>query len=75
MDVVHVHSVHSIFTVYAGLVIASSSISPRIVTTPHYHGTGHTFVRRALWTFWRWGVSELLKRASAVHAVSKGEAT
>jgi glycosyltransferase involved in cell wall biosynthesis len=75
VDVVHVHSVHSIFTVYAGLVIASNSISPRIVITPHYHGTGHTFMRRVLWIFWRWRVAELLKRASAVHAVSKREAS
>jgi len=75
VDVVHVHSVHSIFTVYAGLVVANSSASPRIVATPHYHGTGHTFARRVLWTFWRWRVTELLKRARAVHAVSKGEAT
>jgi len=74
VDVVHVHSVHSIFTVYAGLVIASSSISPRIVITPHCHGTGHTFVRRVLWIFWRWRVAELLKKASTVHAVSKREA-
>jgi glycosyltransferase involved in cell wall biosynthesis len=75
VDVVHVHSVHGIFTVYAGLVIAGSSASPRIVVAPHYHGTGHTFVRRVLWTFWRWRVAELLKKASAVHAVSKREAS
>jgi len=75
VDVVHVHSVHSIFTVYAGLVIADSSTSPRIVVTPHYHGTGHTFVRRVLWTFWRWRVAELLNKASAVHAVSRREAS
>jgi len=75
VDVVHVHSVHSIFTVYAGLVIADSSASPRIVVTPHYHGTGHTFLRRALWIFWRGRVVELLKRASVVHAVSRREAS
>jgi len=75
VDVVHVHSVHSIFTVYAGLVIADSSAFPRIVVTPHYHGTGHTFVRRVLWTFWRWRVAELLKRASTIYAVSKREAS
>jgi glycosyltransferase involved in cell wall biosynthesis len=75
VDVVHVHSVHSIFTVYAGLVIASSSGSPRIAVTPHYHGTGHTFLRRALWIFWRRRVAELLRRASVVHAVSKREAS
>jgi glycosyltransferase involved in cell wall biosynthesis len=73
VDIVHVHSVHSIFTVYAGLAIAS--ISPRIVITPHYHGTGHTFVRRVLWIFWRWRVAELLKKASTVHAVSGREAS
>jgi glycosyltransferase involved in cell wall biosynthesis len=75
VDVVHVHSVHSIFTVYAGLVIANSGASSRIVVTPHYHGTGHTFVRRVLWTFWRRRVAELLKKASTVHAVSKREAS
>jgi glycosyltransferase involved in cell wall biosynthesis len=75
VDVVHVHSVHSIFTVYAGLVIANSSASSRIIVTPHYHGTGHTFVRRVLWIFWRWRVAELLKKASTVHAVSKREAS
>jgi glycosyltransferase involved in cell wall biosynthesis len=75
VDVVHVHSVHSIFTVYAGLVIANSSASPRIIVTPHYHGTGHTFARRALWTFWRWRVAELLNKASTIHAVSKREAS
>jgi glycosyltransferase involved in cell wall biosynthesis len=75
VDALHVHSVHSIFTVYAGLVIANSSSSPRIVVSPHYHGTGHTFVRRFLWIFWRRRVTELLKRASVVHAVSKREAS
>jgi len=75
VDAVHIHSVHSIFTVYAGLTIANSSSSPRIVVSPHYHGTGHTFLRRALWIFWRGRVAELLKRASVVHAVSKREAS
>jgi 1,2-diacylglycerol 3-alpha-glucosyltransferase len=44
VDVVHVYNAHSIFTVYAGLVIPGSSISSRIVTTLHYYGTGRTFV-------------------------------
>jgi len=74
-DVVHVHSVHSIFTVYAGLAIANSDGSPKIVVTPHYHGTGHTLARRVLWIFWRRRVAKLLKRASVVHAVSKREAS
>jgi glycosyltransferase involved in cell wall biosynthesis len=75
VDVVHVHSVHSTITVYAGLVIAYSSVSSGIVVTPHYHGTGHTFARRVLWIFWRWRVAELLNKASAVHTVSKREAS
>jgi len=75
VDVVHVHSVHSIFTVYAGLVIAGNSGSPRIVASPHYHGSGHTFLRRFLWIFWRRRVAELLKKASIVHAVTKREAS
>jgi len=75
VDVVHVHSVHSIFTVYAGLVVAYSNVSSRIVVTSHYHGTGHTFARRVLWIFWRWRVAELLKKANTVHAVSKREAS
>jgi glycosyltransferase involved in cell wall biosynthesis len=48
VNVVHVHSFHSIFTVYAGLVIANNSASSRIVVTSHCYGTGHTFARRAL---------------------------
>jgi len=75
VDVVHIHSVHSIFTVYAGLAIANSDGSPKIVVTPHYHGTGHTLARRVLWIFWRRRVAELLKRASVVHAVSRREAS
>jgi glycosyltransferase involved in cell wall biosynthesis len=75
VDAVHVHSVHNIFTVYAGLVTANSTGSPKIAVTPHYHGTGHTFLRRALWIFWRRRVAELLKKASIVHAVSKREAS
>ena len=51
VDAIHVHSVHSIFTVYAGLVIANSGASPKIVVTPHYHGTGHTFARRFCGSF------------------------
>ena len=75
VDVVHVHSVHSIFTVYAGLAIANSSSSLKVFVSPHYHGAGHTLVRRVLWIFWRERVAELLKKASIVHAVSRREAS
>jgi glycosyltransferase involved in cell wall biosynthesis len=75
VDAVHIHSVHSIFTVYAGLAIADNSSSLKVAVSPHYHGTGHTLARRVLWIFWRRRVAKLLKRASVVHAVSKREAS
>jgi glycosyltransferase involved in cell wall biosynthesis len=75
VDVVHVHSVHSVFVVLSSLLIASDTGSLKVVVTPHYHGTGHSFIRRFLWIPWRRRVAELLKRASAVHAVSRREAS
>ncbi|NAZ11424.1 MAG: glycosyltransferase [Desulfurococcales archaeon] len=74
-DVTHIHSVHCIFTVHAGLIIASSTASPKIVVTPHYHGTGHTVLRKVLWLPWRQRVAELLKKAVYVQAVSNREAS
>jgi glycosyltransferase involved in cell wall biosynthesis len=75
VDVVHVHSVHSVFVVLSSLLIASDIGSLKVVVTPHYHGTGHSFIRRLLWIPWRRRVAELLKRASVVHAVSRREAS
>jgi glycosyltransferase involved in cell wall biosynthesis len=46
VDVVHVHSVHSVFVVLSSLLIASDIGSLKVVVTPHYHGTGHSFIRR-----------------------------
>jgi len=73
VDVVHVHSVHSIFTVSTGLIAVDSACDVKVVVTPHYHGTGHTALRRLLWLVWRRKVSELLGRANVVHAVSGRE--
>lgn len=73
VDVVHVHSVHSVFTVSTGLMTANSACDVKVVVTPHYHGTGHTVLRRLLWLVWRRKVSELLSKANVVHAVSGEE--
>jgi len=70
-DAVHVHHVHAVLPVWAGLKVRHPS---RLVVTPHYHGTGHTPVRRAWWAVWRRYVKELLKRADVVHAASTYEA-
>jgi len=74
-DVVHVHSVHALLTVFSGLAIKNSVRSMKIVVTPHYHGGGHTPLRRFLWVYWRRRVSALLNYADTIHAVSKREAS
>jgi glycosyltransferase involved in cell wall biosynthesis len=75
VDIVHVHSVHSIFSVYAGLLVAESTSNTRLVVTPHYHGFGHTALRRLAWIAWRRSVSKLFRKASVVHNVSWREAS
>ncbi len=70
-DVAYIHSAHAVFTVYAGLAAAGRT---RTIFTPHYHGGGHTPLRKALWLFWRRAVGKLIKTADAVHAVSRAEA-
>jgi len=72
VDVVHVHNVHSVFSMYSFRVIEQMGV--RIVVTPYYHGTGHTVFRRLLWVFWRKHVRSLLKGCT-VHTVSKLEAS
>jgi len=72
LDVAHVHSVHSMFSVYS-LRILKNSID-RVAVTPYYHGTGHTAVRRFLWVFWRKYVKGMLRNC-VIHTVSKLEAS
>jgi len=74
-DVVHVHSVHTLYTVFSGLAVTNSIRGVKTVVTPHYHGDGHTTLRRLLWVYWRRKVSALLSYADTVHAVSKREAS
>ena len=71
-DVVHIHSVHSVFTMYS--LRAIMNMSKRVVVTPYYHGTGHTPTRRLIWIYWRRYVGTLL-RNYIVHTVSELEAS
>ncbi|MDW8004987.1 MAG: glycosyltransferase family 4 protein, partial [Thermofilaceae archaeon] len=49
-NVVHIHSVHSILSVWSGLKVKREfNYKGELVITPHYHGTGHTLIRRTLW--------------------------
>jgi len=70
-DVVHVHSVHNVLSMYSLRVVKQMNV--RVVVTPYYHGTGHTVFRRFLWVFWRRYVRGLLKDC-IVHTVSRLEA-
>jgi glycosyltransferase involved in cell wall biosynthesis len=70
-DVVHVHNVHSVLSMYSLRVV--KQVGVRVVVTPYYHGTGHTVFRRFLWVFWRRIVKNLLK-GCVVHTVSRLEA-
>jgi len=74
VEVIHIHSIHALFTVFSGLTIKSSNRSVKIVITPHYHGSGHTILRRLLWVYWKRKISALLSNVDVVHAVSKREA-
>ncbi|MEM3713148.1 MAG: glycosyltransferase family 4 protein [Thermoproteota archaeon] len=71
-DVVHFHSVHSVFTMYSLSVLRGSRVQK--VLTPHYHGTGHTLFRRLLWKGWRRFVKSALRYVDVVHTVSNVEA-
>jgi len=71
-DVVHVHNVHAIFSMYALEIVKNTSV--RIVMTPYYHGTGHTVARRILWSYWRSYIRRLLNAVDVVHTVSRLEA-
>jgi glycosyltransferase involved in cell wall biosynthesis len=73
-DAVHIHSAHAVLTVWAA--VAARRIDPdvRIVLTLHYHGTGHSALRRLLWIPWRRYVAGAVEAADAIHAVSPREA-
>lgn len=74
-DIVHVHNVHAIFSVYTSLKIRELNSDIKIIVTPHYHGGGHTIIREALWrAIWHRHVLELFKKSNRIHCVSYMEA-
>jgi len=74
VDVVHLHSVHAVLSVWIGLRLRELGFTGRVVATPYYHGSGHTFFRRILWAPWRSVVGRLLRSVGAVTTVSRLEA-
>jgi len=73
-DAVHIHSAHSVLTVCAAAAARRINPDVRIIFTPHYHGTGHSALRRLLWIPWRRYVARAVEAADAIHAVSPREA-
>jgi len=71
---VHIHSAHAVLTVWAAAAVRRINPDVRIVFTPHYHGTGHSALRRLLWIPWRRYVARAVEAADAIHAVSPREA-
>jgi len=74
IDIVHIHSAHAVLTVWAAAAARRINPDVRIIFTPHYHGTGHSVLRRLLWIPWRRYVARAVEVADAIHAVSPREA-
>jgi len=74
VDIVHLHNVHAVLPVWAGMRLRKLGFTGRVVVTPHFHGSGHTFFRRILWTPWRLYLGRLFDSVDIVHAVSEYEA-
>jgi glycosyltransferase involved in cell wall biosynthesis len=72
-DAVHIHSAHAVLTVWAAAAALRINPDVRIVFTPHYHGTGHSALRRLLWIPWRRYVARAVEAADAIHAASPRE--
>jgi glycosyltransferase involved in cell wall biosynthesis len=73
-DAVHIHSAHAVLTVWAAAAARRINPDMRIIFTPHYHGTGHSALRRLLWIPWRRYVAHAVETADAIHAASPREA-
>lgn len=73
-DVVHIHSIHTVLSVWSGMKICKSGFDGKVIVTPYYHGTGHTNLRRLLWLPWRRVAKKLLEKSHVVTTVSRMEA-
>jgi len=68
-DVVHAHGYHS----SAPLAAALAGASP-LVFTPHYHGTGHSPLRKAIHVPYRAAGAGIVARSRRIICVSRAEA-
>ncbi|MDQ3811424.1 MAG: glycosyltransferase family 4 protein [Chloroflexota bacterium] len=70
-SLIHAHSYHAPLALHAAIV--GRLTSTPLVLTPHYHGTGHTPVRRVLHRPYRPLGAWMLRRARRVICVSRTE--
>jgi glycosyltransferase involved in cell wall biosynthesis len=69
-DILHVHNYSTFPVLYTSGAVRSTN---RLVFTPHYHGTGHTFFRSLLHKPYRVFAKNIFKKASIVVCVSQYE--
>ena len=74
-DVVHVQCLHSLVVPLSYLLRRKGVDWGRFVVSTHYHGTGHSWHAKAMWSFYRPFIRGFLSDADAVHAVSPFEAS
>lgn len=70
-SVIHAHSYHTPIALQAAIVSRWSGVP--LIFTPHYHGTGHSRLRRALHTPYRIAGSWLMRSAQRVICMSQVE--
>lgn len=68
-DMVHAHSYHAFPAFYA----AQAKGRNKLVFTPHYHGTGHTFFRKLLHTPYKFLGKKIFDKADKIVCVSNYE--
>jgi len=68
-SIVHAHSYHAFPSVYA----AQTKNHNKLIFTPHYHGTGHTFFRKLLHISYRFLGRKSFEKADRVICVSDYE--
>lgn len=68
-DIVHTHNYHAFPTLYA----AQAKSGNKLVFTPHYHGTGHTFLRSLLHIPYKFLGKRIFEKADKIICVSNYE--
>jgi glycosyltransferase involved in cell wall biosynthesis len=68
-DIVHAHC----YSAFPSLHVARTKSTNKLVFTPHYHGTGHTFFRNLLHYPYRFLGAQTFKKADRIICVSRYE--